>query len=140
MKKFINYFICSIVFMLGCGVLASCGSDDDKDKPGIPATASSLIGTWQTTYPDGGHNDTETITFNKNGTLTSVMKCPEYGTEKASGKWRLDGDPAKGALLTISGRDLDGYDFETILRIQIIENVLVTIDDEEGETVRWNRK
>ncbi len=72
--------------MLSCGVLASCGSDDDKDKPGIPATASRLIGTWQTTYHDGGHNDTETITFNKNGTFTNVIKCPEYGTEKASGK------------------------------------------------------
>ena len=61
-------------------------SNSFENQGGTNEGVGSIIGTWQTTYHDGGHNDTETITFNKNGTFTNVIKCPEYGTEKASGK------------------------------------------------------
>lgn len=54
MRKFINYFICSIVFMLCCGVFASCSSDDDGPRYDVE-------GVWEA--PGG-----ESITFNNDKT------------------------------------------------------------------------
>ena len=61
-------------------------SNSFENQGGTNEGVGSIIGTWQTTYHDGGHNDTETITFNKNGTFTNVIKCQQYVTENASRK------------------------------------------------------
>ncbi len=141
MKKF-KFLAFLLVGVIAClGFTACGGDDDDEDGPDNPATESSLVGTWQTSYYDEDDkcNNTETVTFKKNGTWNSTLKCSKYGTEKNSGKYVLNGDPATGALLTLSGIDPDDDYYSETYRIQITEKVLVMKND-DGETSSWNRK
>lgn len=84
------------------GGLSGPASVSTKGQCGQPGNAqwNSLVGSWtdQVTFTSGpytGQNETTTITFNSNGTLTETTTGPA-GTSNGSGAWFLTGFDQNG--------------------------------------------
>lgn len=95
MKKTFRWLgLAMVAVLLGIGATA-CSDDDDNDKNPADFTEhdSALVGSWVKTETGNGWSDTETITFNSDGTYSETdveINGTAQNTTWERGTWKTN--------------------------------------------------
>lgn len=111
MKKTLRMIgLAAVAILIGLGV-SSCGSDDDDDNINpseFTGNDPALVGTWVKTETGSGWSDTETYTFNADGTYSETeVEISDRGTETSfeSGTWKTNSLKTQVLLVKTASND-----------------------------------